>query len=155
MRRRIWQKAPGVGLTVAALAAVLGGCRLVDQTTFGATPHPPPPDALASAFASGGRVPLLVIQPADEVPYTEALDQAVAAAEARNGSVVFTLVGVVPASGDEAAQTKAMDHNADAAHDVLDEMGQDGISPERVTLRARVEPNVTEAEIRLYEGTGN
>jgi hypothetical protein len=134
-----------------ACLALLAACRLVDQTSFGGAPRPPAPNDLAAALASHGQAPLLVIRPADRVPYDQQLRDAILAAEAKNGATRFRLESVVPAGGDLQAQQTAMNETAAAASAVLDAMAQSGIPPDRVTLGTRTDPTVTRSEIRLYQ----
>lgn len=139
-----------VAWQLAGWALMLGGCALVDQSTFGGKPLAPAPDQLASALASDGGVPLVVIQAGDGVAYAGALHEAVAEAEARNPNVRFRLESVVPAAGDLNTQQRALQDTSAQARAVMDVMGQQGISPERVTLAARTEAGVRRPEIRLY-----
>jgi hypothetical protein len=128
----------------------LTSCAVVDQTTFGGKPQAPAPDELAAALAPGASAPLLAIRVGDGTDYTGALLNAVAVAEARDGSVRFRLESVVPAIGDLNAQQRALDNGAAQAREVMDVMATAGISPERITLGARAEPSLTRPELRLY-----
>lgn len=130
----------------------LAGCALIDQTSFGGAPRAPAPAELAAALASHGTDPLLVIRPDDGLPYGDGLRQAIAAAEARDGTVKFRLQALVPAQGDAASQAAALQANAATARAVLDDMGQDGIDPERVTLTAGTDTHLIRREVRLYQG---
>ena len=85
------------------------------------------------------------------MPYGDPLRQAIAAAEARKPDAHFRLAAVAPDQGDADAQNKALDGIATLARQVLDDMGQDGISPERVTLSSATAPNLPGREIRLYQ----
>lgn len=138
-------------LALAAMLAV-AGCKLVDQTSFGGAPRPPSPDALAAALASHGAAPLLVIRPRDQVPYQDALREAIAAAAARNGNVRFRLESAAPQHGTLLAQQSALEATSAVAQQVLSDMEQDGIAPDRVDLTARAVPDVQTPEIRLYQG---
>ena len=131
---------------------LLGGCHLVDQTTFGGTPHPPAPDTLAAALRSNGTAPLLVILPDAGQLYLDALRQTVQTAEAANSEAHWRLQSAIPAVGDLAAQQAALDATTAFARQVLDDMGNAGISPDRVTLSATTDPRLKQREIRLFQG---
>jgi type IV pilus biogenesis protein CpaD/CtpE len=147
---------PALPLALVALlvstALALGGCRLVDQTSFGAAPRAPAPSELATALTADGAVPLLVMRPDDGVPYGDALRQAIQAAEVRDSNARFRLLSIVPAQGDLAAQQAALDANTAFAREMLVDMGAAGINSDRVTLLARTDAHVTRREIRLYRG---
>ncbi len=146
-RRRSATSAAGVLL----LPFLLGGCHLLDQTSFGRGPQPPAADQLTQALASHGATPLLVIYPDDGVPFTDALNAAVGAAEARNGNVRFRVESVVPEHGSLIEQQTAIDQAGVTAQEMLSAMEDVGISPDRVTLGGRTEKGLLRREIRLYE----
>ena len=139
-----WDRGALLGLLV------LGGCHLVDQTSFGDKPRGPAGPEMAAAFASDGRLPLLTIRPDDRIPYADGLRQAIDQVEARDGNGRFRLVTVVPVSGDIDHQAALLDAAQSAARGVLDDMGADGISPDRVSLSGRSDPHVTRPELWLF-----
>lgn len=126
------------------LLVALGGCTLIDQTTFDShaadapvipkappAPAPPPP----------GPPPLVVIAPG-ATDYRASLDQAVRAARARKADVVFNVVEVqaadvaVPVSTEAAAVARAI--------------VADGVPAQRVRLVARPEAAARAGEVRIY-----
>ena len=143
---------PSIAKTLLLPLLLLAGCHLVDQTTFGAAPRPPAPDALAAALRSNGTAPLLVILPDTGQLYLDALRQTVQAAEAANSDAHWRLQSAIPAVGDLAAQQAALDATAAYARQVLDDMGNAGIAPDRVTLSAITDPRLRQREIRLFQG---
>lgn len=130
---------------------LLAGCKVVDQTTFGAKPVAPPPDLLTQALRSNSTVPLVVIRfNGGEGAYVDQLRMAVLMAEARRPDAQYDVVTVVPTTGDPAkdAQT-ATAGQADAAA-VGDLMENLGVEPTRIRLSARTEPEAKMRELRVY-----
>ena len=138
------------GCAALCCAATIS-CTLVDQTSFGGAPRPPAPSEMARAFASGGQLPLLTVRPDDGVPYEDQLRQAIEAAETQHGSVQFRIEASVPAQGDADQQALALDAIQAASRAMLDQMGLDGITPDRVELSARADPQVQKRVIKLFQ----
>ncbi len=130
---------------------VLAGCKLVDQTTFGAKPQRPPADLLTRALQPGPAVPLVtVIFNGGQVAYAQQLRLAVLMAEARKPDARYDLVTVVPARGTPAEQEAAAKAGQPDAIAVADEMNGLGVDPPRIHFSARTEPDVKFRELRIY-----
>ena len=133
-------------LLLVPLAVLLAGCKLVDQTFFASDPEPSEVPAAAPAPAAPrpvGRAPLLTIRYDTPTPaYRDSLAQAVKAVEARRPGAVFDIVGASDATG--AAQA-----GRDAGA-VMSTMRELGVAGPRLHLGARIEPNVTVREVRIY-----
>jgi hypothetical protein len=138
-------------LVVAALALSQTGCKLVDQTTFGAKPEPPAPDLLSEALAEGSRIPLVVIR-YDSTPemFDDALNNAAEMALDRKPDATFDVVTVVPGTGSANDQSKAMEAGTSDLTDVMGQLANDGVDPERIHLSARTDPAISAHEIRVY-----
>jgi hypothetical protein len=133
------------------IVALQGGCKLVDQTTFGAKAQPPAPDLLTEALAEGSRIPLVVIR-YDGTPavFDDALNNAAEMALDRKPDVIFNLVTVVPAKGSADDQSKAIEGGTSDLTDVMGQLANDGVNPERIHLSARADPAISAREIRVY-----
>ena len=133
-------------LILVLLAGSVVGCKLVDQTFFAPDPEPSevqPAGPTPSAARPVSRGPLLTIRYDTPAPaYRDALSQAVKAVEERRPGAVFDVVGASDAVG--AAQA-----GRDAAA-VLGTMRELGVAGPRLHLGARIEPNVTVREVRIY-----
>jgi hypothetical protein len=148
MRRQAWGRA-----SILLLATVLlqAGCKLVDQTTFGAKPVPPAPDLLTEALAEGSRIPLVVIHYGGAAfVYDDTLNTEVDAALARKPDATFDVVTEVPATGNPDDQTAAIERGQQDAVGVMSKLADDGVDPARIHLSARTDPGITAREIRLY-----
>jgi len=129
----------------------LAGCKLVDQTTFGAKPEPPGVDQLSLALREPDRIPLAVIRfDGPDSAYAEALDNAVDAAEQRKPDVVFDVVSVVPGKGSAAEQEAAVATTQQDAVGLVGRMVDAGADPEKIHLAARVDPAILAREVRVY-----
>jgi hypothetical protein len=125
------------------LAALLPGCRLVDQRTFRATP--PAPGAEDVAHARLPPLPLLIIrfdQP--DFDYHPALADAVDAARSRKPDVGFEVLAPVPSATNPTAQGEA------DAVEIATALEAIGIPPERIRLGLRADPGAPPREIRVY-----
>ena len=153
MPRTIRSLNHGLAAHILALAVVLGlgGCKVIDQTTFGAKPQKPPPDMLARALAPGPPVPLVtIVFNGGQVAYTDQLRLAVLMAEGRHPGLQYDLVTVVPARGTPSEQEAAAQAgNADAI-DVADEMDSLGVDPAHIHFSARTDADVNARELRIY-----
>lgn len=140
----------------ARLALILlfwcSGCKLVDQTTFGAKPIPPAPDQLTEALKPDSRVPLVTIRYADNaaVAQHEALRTAVDLAQARKPDAKYDVVTVVPARLTPDQQIAAAEQTQRDATDVMSQLADLGVDPTRMTLAVRTDPAILERELRIY-----
>jgi len=136
-------------LLLAALA--LAGCKIVDQTTFGAKPQTPPPDLLTRALQPGPAVPLVtIIFNGGQIAYAQQLRLAVLMAEGRKPDAQYDLVTVVPARGTPAEQVAAAKAGQSDAITVADEMNGLGVDPRNIHFSARTDPDVRFRELRIY-----
>jgi hypothetical protein len=135
----------------AALGLLTGGCKIIDQTTFGAKPEPPPPDLIAEALKPGSTVPLVAIRfDGTPINYDAALKNALDMAQTRKPDAKYRVVTVVPQTGDPAKDSAAIEKGT---YDVLrleDAMMSDGIRFDDISVAARAEKGVTAREIRIY-----
>jgi hypothetical protein len=138
-------RAARVGCVAAAASLAvlaLAGCKLLDQTTF--APAPAAPSRVAQAPRIDARTPLLTIGPETPVSgYTTLLRFAVQAAERRDGAVRFDVTAVAPAV---AQVTPA----ATQATGVMRAIAAAGVPPDRILLRAVLDPAVPHREVRVY-----
>ena len=132
---------------VAALAALLTGCSIVDQTTFAPEPEPPSPAQVAASARTYGRVPLLTVRYETPTPaYQDLLRYAVQAAQRRDPNVEYDVVAVAPANGASAAAAQGQ---RDAA-EIMRAMMALGVPDTRIHLGARADPSATVPEVRVY-----
>lgn len=132
---------------------LLAGCKLVDQRTF--DPHagtppsvPKPPVAAAQPDrALDGQALLLTIRLGHDAGYDETIRQATAAVLARKRDAQFTVLTAVPPSDSE---PQAVAEAAPEAARVTAIIERRGVSPSRVRLEARAEPNLAAPELRVY-----
>lgn len=137
--------------SIVLIALGLLGCKLVDQTTFGAKPEKPPPDMLTQALQPGPPIPLVtIVFNGGQVAYAEQLRLAVLMAEARKPNIQYDLVTVVPGRGNPADQVAAAKAGESDAIAVADTMNGLGVDPPRIHMSARTDPNVTARELRIY-----
>ena len=137
----------------AATLLLLGGCKLVDQTTFNpeagrspavvARPTPPAPPA------PSGPTPLLTVR-GESAPFDDAVREAVAAARAVRRDVAFDVITVVAADGTPGEQTARARDGAEGAVQVAALIVAQGVPSGRVRLGARTERGITEREVRVY-----
>jgi hypothetical protein len=123
------------------LSLALGGCSLVDQTTFA----PSPAEKTAPAPPSvDPRTPLLTISYDTPNPsYQDMLQYAVRAAEARSPGVQYDVYAILPAGGD-AAQAQS------SAVEVMRAVLAQGVPASRVHLGLRTEPAEAVRQVRVY-----
>jgi len=128
------------------LLSGLGGCKLIDQTTFAAAPPPQATLPPAPVQLRGARRPLLVIG-ADATPdaYAPVLRLAVREAERRDPAVRFDVTAVAPEA--HPAETDAAET---AALQVMRAIGAEGVAANRILLRVTLDPGVASREVRVY-----
>jgi hypothetical protein len=133
---------------------MLGGCRLVDQTTFDpalrARVFAPPKPAPVAAAAPSGPPPLLTIRFDQPVSYADQLRVAVGDAVRRKPDVEFNVVTVVPDAGGVDAQIAAVQRYGGDARRVAADIQADGVDPGQIGLGARAEPGASGHEVRVY-----
>ena len=137
-------------VALAALA-LLGGCKLVDQTTFGAKPVSPSPDFVAEALKPGSRLPLMTVR-FDGTPfnYDTQLKSVLDLAQTRRPDAKYHVVTVVPASGDPEKDSRVIENGRYDVRRLEDAMTNDGVAGDDIRTSARTEKGVTAREIRIY-----
>jgi hypothetical protein len=133
-------------IPAAALLLLLGlaGCKLIDQTTFGAAPEPEPPEAAEAAApvrASTGALMTIRYETANP-DYQGALARLVEAVRQRRPNSTFEIIGVSRA--DQAAEAQR-----DAGR-VMADMQKLGVPTSRLRLGARVDPAASVREVRVH-----
>ncbi len=133
-------------LYVPLLVLTLGGCKLIDQTTFAPDPEA---DQTAAAIAAAapatpaGNLALVSIRfEQASPPYQDQLAFAVRAAEQRRPGSEYDVVGV--STAEDAART-----GQDSAA-IMEAMVKQGIAASRIRLGARIDPAQTVREVRVY-----
>ena len=128
--------------TYVLLGLALGGCSLVDQTTF--APSPEEKAAAPAQPSADPRTPLLSIGYNTPNPnYQEMLRYAVQTAETRAPGVQYDVYALLPAGGD-AAQAQ------DSAVEVMRAILAQGVPAARVHLGLRTEPAGAARQVRVY-----
>ncbi len=137
-------------VALAALA-LLGGCKLIDQTTFGAKPVSPSPDFVAAALKPGSRLPLMTVR-FDGTPfnYDTQLKSVLDLAQTRRPDAKYHVVTVVPASGDPEKDSRVIENGRYDVRRLEDAMTNDGVAGDDIRTSARTEKGVTAREIRIY-----
>lgn len=146
-----------IAAALIVLPALLGGCTLIDQRTFGAPP-PPPKMAVTGAIAPAAaalpvdpRVPLVRIAYATPDPvFRPMLDYAVHAAQARDPGVAFDVVSVTPGGGAAPAAAPALPPGAADAASVMRAIMALGVPAARIHLMLATDAKVTTREVRVY-----
>ncbi len=138
---------------LAPLLISLWGCKLIDQRTFNphagtppVAPKPPVPAAQPNR-ALAGLAPLVTIRLGQDTGYDQAIAQATDAVLARKRDAQFTVLTAVPPGP---AEAQAVAGAAPAAAHVAGIIERRGVSPGRVRLEARAEPNLATSELRIY-----
>ena len=139
----------------AVFVLALGGCTLIDQTTFAPAPGARPAAPAAPAVAVkppplDSRTPLLTIgagTPPDD--YRALLRFAVGAAQRRDRDVRFDVMAVAPDSP-TGTDTAALRASLAEATDVMREIGAAGVPADRIRLHAAPAPDATRGEVRVY-----
>ncbi len=130
---------------------LLAGCKLIDQTTFGAKPVTPAPDFVAEALKPGSRLPLITIGfGGTPVNYDAQLKSVLELAQTRRPDAKYHVVTVVPASGDPDKDSRAIEKGRYDVRRLEDAMTNDGIPGDDISTSARTEKGVTAREIRIY-----
>jgi hypothetical protein len=139
---------------VSALMPLLllcDGCKLVDQTTFGAKPVAPSPDQMTEALKTGSRLPLVIIRfDNGAIDETAGLRTAVNLAEARKPNAEYDVVTIVPARLSPDQQIATAERTQRDATDVMDTLADLGVSPDHISLGVRTDPAASGREIRIY-----
>ncbi len=137
-------------VALAALA-LLGGCKLIDQTSFGARPVAPAPDFVAEALKPGSRLPLMTVR-FDGTPfnYDTQLKSVLDLAQTRRPDAKYHVVTVVPASGDPEKDSRVIENGRYDVRRLEDAMTNDGVAGDDIRTSARTEKGVTAREIRIY-----
>ena len=128
-----------------AIVASLGGCKLIDQTTF--APDPEPTAAIAATPAAAprpaSRAPLVAIRYDTANPdFRDLLAYAIRAAEQRRPGGDYDVVATATAK--DAGQA-----SRDAAT-IMTAMKELGVAEARIHLGARLDPALTTREVRIY-----
>ena len=157
----------GLGLLLA-----LGGCKLIDQTTFAPAPgtRPAVPAAATAAVKPppvDPRTPLVTIG-AGTAPedYRALLRFAVGAAERRDREVRFDVMAVAPAAaaghaaangtaagaapGPSDAEPPALRASVATATAVMHEIAAAGVPADRIRLHAALAADAARGEVRVY-----
>ena len=130
----------------------LGACHLIDQESFGAAPRPPAPDLLQAALQSNGAAPLVTLHPDRNPAYAAALDAAIEAARDKQGVTYFHVLAVAPPGPSLAATEAALRRASRQAEPVIDAMAEDGVAPERVSLKAATRAGIDGVRIEVFAG---
>jgi hypothetical protein len=98
-----------------------------------------------------GRRPLVVIRfDRNNVPYEQALYNAVSKVLEQRPSAVFDLVAVAPSTGDEATIALNSSKSRRHAENVLRSLVDMGLPPSRIAISGKTADNATVNEVRLY-----
>ncbi|MBT3556378.1 MAG: hypothetical protein HN644_08685 [Rhodospirillales bacterium] len=98
-----------------------------------------------------GRRPLVVIRfDRNNVPYEQALYNAVSKVLEQRPSALFDLVAVAPASGDEATIALNSSKSRRHAENVLRSLVDMGLPPSRIAISGKTADNANVNEVRLY-----
>ncbi len=134
----------------------LGGCTLIDQTTFAPAPGPRPVVAPAAARAAkppplDPRTPLLTIGAATSPDdYRPLLRFAVGAARRRDRDVRFDVMAVAPEAAAGSAGAPALRASLATATAVMREIAAAGVPADRIRLHAGLAPDAARGEVRVY-----
>ena len=141
----------GRGRVGLLFVLALAGCRLIDQTTFGAAPEAPEPAQIAALPPVQNRIALLSIRYATPDPnYADALRTAVGIAEERRPGTQYDVVAVVPVERDPALAARDLGQGRQDAATVMRAMMALGVPDTRIALGARTDPESTVREVRVY-----
>ncbi len=137
------------------LFPLLGGCTLIDQTTFAPSPEPKPPPVIVPPPVET-RAPLIVIA-ASATPkeYTPSLRTVVRAAQARKRDIEYDVAGIAPATSAAAGQPAvasvvAQQEAGSHAAEVMRAIMAQGVPAARIHLAVRSDPAITAGEVRVY-----
>lgn len=134
-------------LLIGALVS-LSSCKLIDQTTFApsASTNPSllPKTSSRAPLPIDKRTALLVIDPATSPQqYEPFLRYAIDQARIRDPAVQFDVVAAIP-------NPAGFDQGRADATAVMQAIVADGIPPDRVHLRAGVDPALSQRQTRVY-----
>ena len=144
------------GLTGLLVVLALGGCALIDQTTFAPAPGARPSAPAAAALAAkppplDTRAPLLTIgaaTPPDD--YRPLLRFAVGAAQRRDRDVRFDVMAVAPDAAAGAGGAGGLRASLATAAAVMREIAAAGVPADRIRLHAGLAPDASRDEVRVY-----
>jgi hypothetical protein len=125
---------------------LLGGCKLIDQTTFEPSPEAKAsqPPATAAPPNADRRTALVTIGYVTPNPdYEDLLRYAVRAAESRAPGVHYDVIAMLPAGSDIST---AQRHATDVMRSIVDQ----GVAPSRVHLGLREAQAGSPQEVRVY-----
>ena len=136
-------------LALLPLAALLAGCKLIDQSDF--RPKPPPVVVPPAPPVPPPVPPLVAIRfDRPDIAYADALKQAVTAARRRKVDVAFDVQGFAPTAPSLAAQAASLQSVDAETHAVADAVAKLGVDPGRIRLSARTEAGIAMNEVRVY-----
>lgn len=128
---------PGVSLASRATASI--------QPNYGASYTP------RSGFAAGGRAPLVVIRfDRPDVPYKQALYNAVSQALSQRPDAAFDVVAVAPGSGAASQVAVAQSKTKKHANEVMRALTDMGLPANRLVLSATTNPGAGSNEVHIY-----
>ncbi len=136
---------------VLGVAAMLGGCHLVDQRTFVVDADKPPKLPIVPVPPPPPPSPALVVIrfPAEE-DWHDTLRVAVGLALQRKADVLFTVQSASPRQGTPAQQAEALSRAAGDARTVGEAIVADGADRSQVELTAASDPAATREEVRIF-----
>jgi type IV pilus biogenesis protein CpaD/CtpE len=127
---------------LAAVALLLAGCKLIDQTTFAPSPEATP--SAAQLAKVDARTALLTINYTEPSPsYQDVLRYAVRTAETRAPGVQYDVIAILPSGADMAAAQRR-------ASEVMRSIMDQGVADNRIHLGLRSAPAGSPQEIRVY-----
>ena len=144
------------GLAGLLVVLALGGCALIDQTTFAPAPGARPAAPAATALVAkppplDSRAPLLTIgaaTPPDD--YRPLLRFAVGAAQRRDRDVRFDVMAVAPEAAAGSGGASALRASLATATAVMREIAAAGVPADRIRLHAGLAPDAPRGEVRVY-----
>ena len=144
------------GLPGLACLLALGGCALIDQTTFAPAPGARPAAPAAAALSVtppplDTRVPLLTIgaaTPPDD--YRALLRFAVGAAQRRDRDVRFDVMAVAPDAAAGPGGAAGLRASLATAAAVMREIAAAGVPADRIRLHAGLAADAPRDEVRVY-----
>ena len=138
-------------LLFPALLLAVGGCTLVDQTTFATKPPAPPPGPVVEAPRLEKRTPLIVVAFTTPPPdYAAPLADAVRAAEASRRGIGYDVIGMAAVAGTRAVQAQAEREAAVNATATMRAMLADGVPDSRIRLGVRTEIGLPVPQVRVF-----
>lgn len=136
------------GFALCGLLA-LAGCKIIDQRTF--EPPAKAPGAAALAQQALPKRPLLVISfRFPDADWKPAVRQAVLDAEARKPNVAFDVATPIPTSAPLDVQDQYSKAGLADGQAVARELQNDGVPPDRISVRFQGDPGAPDREVRVY-----